>query len=124
MSPNQEWGFFTSLKKFRFADGTAIDFRGLPDRTVNETKATLAVSELIWGNVKLAKFKLDWFFVKAKIPNAGDEDASYVFAPHFARTMDLNNCLPVPISDHSPISVDLPFHEPAKLKDKSTDPKE
>jgi endonuclease/exonuclease/phosphatase family metal-dependent hydrolase len=132
LSPNKERGFFTSLKKFRFADGTAIDFRGLPDRTVNETKGTLAdsnqrggpgfvstfVSELIWGNVKLAKFKLDWLFVKANIPDPQDKNASFLFAPHFARTMvDLNNCLPVPISDHSPMSVDLPFHEPARLKD-------
>jgi hypothetical protein len=23
------------------------------------------VAQLIWGNVKLAKFKLDWFFVKS-----------------------------------------------------------
>jgi endonuclease/exonuclease/phosphatase family metal-dependent hydrolase len=130
-SPNLERGFFTSLEKFRFADGTAIDFRGVPERTVNNTSGTLAdsnqrggpgfvstfVTELIWGNVKLAKFKLDWFFVKADIQNARDKNGPYIFAPHFARTLvDINNCLPVPISDHSPMTIDLPFHEPVELK--------
>jgi hypothetical protein len=37
--------------------------------------------------------------------------------PHFAQTLtDLNNCLPEPISDHSPMTVDLPFREPMKLE--------
>jgi endonuclease/exonuclease/phosphatase family metal-dependent hydrolase len=133
-SPNLERGFFTATEKFRFADGTAIDFRGVPERTVNGTSGTLAdsnqrsgpgfvssfVTELIWGKVKLAKFKLDWLFVKANIQDGRNKNASYVFAPHFARTMvDLNNCLPEPISDHSPMTVDLPFHEPQELKAKS-----
>jgi len=138
VSPNLERGFFSSLKKYRFADGTAIDFRGVPERTVNGTKGTLAdsnqrggpgfvstfVTELIWGKVKLAKFKLDWFFVKANIQDPRDENAPYMFAPHFARTMvDLNNCVPEPISDHSPMTVDLPFHEPVKLKNHLADTK-
>ena len=130
-SPNLERGFFTSTEKFRFADGTAINFRGVPERTVNETSGTLGdsnqrggpgfvstfVSELIWGNVKLAKFKLDWIFVKANIQDGRDKNAPFIFAPHFARTMvDLNNCLPEPISDHSPMTVDLPLQEPVELK--------
>jgi hypothetical protein len=53
----------------------------------------------------------------AKDPRA--EKASYVFAPHFARTLtDVNNCPVEPISDHSPITVDLPFHEPKELSAK------
>lgn len=48
-----------------------------------------------------------------------DVKAPYLFAPHFGRTMgDLNNCLPEPISDHSPMTVDLPFHEAAGLGSK------
>jgi len=43
-----------------------------------------------------------------------DPRGSQLFAPQFARTLvDLNNCLPEQISDHSPITVDLPFKEPA-----------
>jgi endonuclease/exonuclease/phosphatase family metal-dependent hydrolase len=126
-SANLERAFFTSLEKFRFADGKAIDFRGVRERTVNGTAGTLADSnqrkgggfiptfaaELIWGNVKLAKFKLDWFFIKDNIDSPRDLNGSYLFAPHFPRTMvDLNNAPPEPISDHSPMTVDLPFQEP------------
>jgi len=126
-SPNLESGFFKNLEKYRFADGTAIDFRGVEARTINDTAGTLAdsnqrqsmgftptyITELIWGNVGIARFKLDWIFVKPGIKQPRDEKESYVFAPHFARTLaDLNNCPPEPISDHSPITIDLPFHEP------------
>jgi endonuclease/exonuclease/phosphatase family metal-dependent hydrolase len=134
-SANLERAFFSSLEKYRFADGKAIDFRGVPARTVNGTSGTLADSnqrqgagfkptfnaELIWGNVKLAKFKLDWFFVKADIDTPRDTKGPYVFAPHFARTLvNLNNCPPEPIADHSPMTIDLPFSEPPHLSDKAT----
>jgi endonuclease/exonuclease/phosphatase family metal-dependent hydrolase len=130
-SPNLERAFFSALEKYRFADGTAIDFRGVPERTINGTAGTLAdsnqrlstgfaptfVAELIWGKVRVAKFKLDWFFVKDNIKEPRDLKGSFLFAPHFARTFyDLNNCLPEPISDHSPMTVDLPFHEPTGLR--------
>lgn len=134
LSPNLERGFFNDLDKFRFADRNAIDLRGVETRTINGTEGTLADSnqrlnmgfaptytpELIWGKVRVARFKLDWFFVKANIKNPRDKEGSYKFAPHFARTLpDLNNCLPEPISDHSPITVDLPFHEPKGLSVKA-----
>jgi hypothetical protein len=130
LSANLERGLFTSLEKFRFADGKAIDFRGVPERTVNGRPGTLSDSneryskgfaptfeaELIWGKLAVAKFKLDWIFVKSDLENPRDPQGAYVFAPHFARTLtDLNNCLPEPISDHSPMTVDLPFHEPPKI---------
>lgn len=126
-SPNLERAFFTATEKFRFEDGKAIDFRGVPERTINATAGTLAdsnqrqnagfvptfVAELIWGKVRVAKFKLDWFFVKANTSDPRDPKGSFLFAPHFARTLtDLNNCLPEPISDHSAMTIDLPFHEP------------
>ena len=125
--PNQERGFFTTVERFRFADGHAFDFRGVPNRTANEQSGTLGnsnergskgfaptfVSELIWGKVRVAKFKLDWIFVKSNLNQPRDPKGSYLFAPHFPRTLyDLNNCLPDPISDHSPMTVDLPFNEP------------
>jgi len=130
VSPNLERAFFTKLEKFRFADGTAIDFRGIPERTINGTAGTLAdsnqrqsagfaptyVAELIWAKVRVAKFKLDWIFVKDDVKSPRDPKGSYLFAPHFARTLyDLNNCLPLPISDHSPMTVDLPFKDPTSL---------
>ena len=130
--PNLERGLFNALEDFRFADGTAFDFRGVAARTSNGRSGTLGNSnqrgskgfvpsytaELIWGKVRVAKFKLDWILVKSNLQKSRDNNAPYAFAPHFARTMnDLNNCLPEPISDHSPMTVDLPFQEP-KLADK------
>jgi endonuclease/exonuclease/phosphatase family metal-dependent hydrolase len=133
-SPNLERGLFSTIERFKFADGHAFDFRGVPERTVNGRSGTLGdsnergskgfaptfVTELIWGKVRVAKFKLDWIFVKSNLDNPRDLNGSYLFAPHFARTMvNLNNCLPEPISDHSPMTVDLPFHEPTNLPTKS-----
>jgi endonuclease/exonuclease/phosphatase family metal-dependent hydrolase len=133
-SPNLERGFFSTLEKFRFADGKVIDFRGVETRTTNGTAGTLAdsnqrqskgftptyVTELIWGDIGVARFKLDWIFVKDNIKEPRDTNGSYLFAPHFPRTLaDLNNCLPEPISDHSPMTADLPFREPSGLSAKS-----
>ncbi len=126
-SPNLERGLFSTIEHFRFADGHTFDFRGVSERTINHRSGTLGdsnerasagfaptfVAELIWGKVRLAKFKLDWIFVKSDLDNPRDLKGPYRFAPHFARSMsDLNNCLPEPMSDHSPMTVDLPFHEP------------
>ena len=134
-SPNLERGLFSTIEKFRFADGHAFDFRGVPERTVNGRSGTLAdsnergsggfaptfVAELIWGKVRVAKFKLDWMFVKSGLDNPRDLKGPYLFEPHFARTMsDLNNCLPNPIADHSPMTVDLPFNEPKLRQPKAT----
>lgn len=132
-APNLERGLFDTVGKFRFADGKAFDFRGVPERTSNGRSGTLADSnergskgfiptfnvELIWGKARLAKYKLDWFFVKDDIESPRDLNGSYLFAPHFARTLgDLNNCLPEPISDHSAMTLDLPFQEPVDLQRK------
>jgi endonuclease/exonuclease/phosphatase family metal-dependent hydrolase len=126
-SPNLERGLFSTIERFRFADGHAFDFRGVPERTINRRSGTLGnsnergsagfaptlVAELIWGSVRVARFKLDWIFVKSDLETPRNLKGPYRFAPHFARTMsDVNNCLPHPISDHSPMTVDLPFDEP------------
>jgi hypothetical protein len=131
LSPNMERGLFDSMKRFRFADGKALDFRGVPERTVNGRGGTLGdsnertkkgfeptfVTEVIGVKARVAKFRLDWILVKSELENPGDRNGPYLFAPHFPRTLtDLNNCTPEePLSDHSPIMVDLPFHEPPNL---------
>jgi endonuclease/exonuclease/phosphatase family metal-dependent hydrolase len=130
VSANLERGLFDTVERFRFSDKTAFDFRGVPERTINGRSGTLGdsnergrngfapsfVTELVWGKVRVAKFKLDWVFVKSNLNNPRAVKGSYLFAPHFARTLsDLNNCLPEPISDHSPMTVDLPFGEPTEL---------
>jgi hypothetical protein len=130
-SSNLERGLFNSLEKYRFEDGHAFDFRGVPEHSTNAQAGTLADSdqrqktgftptytpELIWGKVRVARFKLDWIFVKSELHNPRDPKGPYLFEPEFGRTLvDLNNCPPEPISDHSPMTVDLPFHEPIGLK--------
>jgi len=42
---------------------------------------------------------------------------SYQFAPQFPLTVrDLNNAVPDGVSDHAPMTVDLPFAEPAQTQ--------
>jgi endonuclease/exonuclease/phosphatase family metal-dependent hydrolase len=127
---NPEAEIFSKLEDFRFRDGDAFDFRGNENRTINGTQETLANSnqrdtkgfattyefERALGIV--GKMKLDWIFVKAYLKNPRDDKGTYRFAPHFARTLALvNYALPVRLSDHDPISVDLPFGEPVPLRD-------
>jgi hypothetical protein len=58
----------------------------------------------------VGRYKLDWIFVKPYITKSRGDGMSHQFAPHFPVTMrDLNNSVPDGISDHAPISVDLPF---------------
>jgi len=128
--PNLERGLFKTLERFRFADGKAFDFRGVSARTVNEKSGTLGDSnqrlgrgfaptfatEFVWKKLRVAKFKLDWIVVKSELTNPRDVKGPYIFAPHFARTLsDLNNSTLEPLSDHSPMTVDLPFHEPLQI---------
>jgi len=130
VGPNPEAQLFSLLEDFRFRDGFAFDFRGNENRTINGTQGTLANSnqrdtkgfattyefERVIGIV--GKMKLDWILVKANLTNPHDDDGPYRFAPHFARTLaSLNYALAARLSDHNPISVDLPFEEPARLKD-------
>jgi hypothetical protein len=60
----------------------------------------------------VGKVKLDWIFVKAYLASPRDDNGRYRFAPRFARTLgSINYALPTRLSDHDPISVDLPFGE-------------
>ena len=134
VGPNPEAHMFSMLEDFRFRDGFAFDFRGNENRTINGTQNTLANSnqrdtkgfattyefERALGIV--GKMKLDWILVKAYLKNPRDDNGSYRFAPHFARTMEsVNYALATRLSDHNPISVDLPFGKPARLKDNKAD---
>jgi endonuclease/exonuclease/phosphatase family metal-dependent hydrolase len=122
---NPEAELFSVLEETRFQDGFAFDFRGTADRTVNGTSGTLANSnqrdtkgfvttyefERALGVV--GKLKLDWILVKAYARDPRGDKEPFRFAPHFARTLDsINYALPIRLSDHNPISVDLPFEEP------------
>jgi hypothetical protein len=43
LSANLERGLFTTLEKFRFADGPAFDFRGVPERSVKSDPERWAI---------------------------------------------------------------------------------
>jgi endonuclease/exonuclease/phosphatase family metal-dependent hydrolase len=123
---NKEAILFLHVEKFRFVDKRAFDFRGEMARNLHGKERTLANSNQRAGKgfeptftLKrdfgglVGRFKLDWFFVKPFIPRPRGEGMSYEFAPHFPLTMrDLNNSVPDGVSDHAPITVDLPLSIP------------
>lgn len=121
VSENPEEKFFSTLKNYRFADGRAFDFRGTKEYSLGGNDGTLSnsneragkgfVSTLdLKGRITMP-FKLDWVFVKpADLTDADDKAQSYRFAPRFGRTLKaLNYSLKDRISDHNPITVDLPL---------------
>lgn len=126
VSQNPERKFFKTLEKFRFADGNAFDFRGDPTRSIGNKGKRLSGSNergklgfitTYQVNRPIAfvgKHKLDWIFVKpANLTKPDDLRQSYLFAPHFGRTLtEINEIVEDRISDHRPILVDLPLEEP------------
>lgn len=136
VAPNPEARFFEELKKFRFADGSAFDFRGGPGRSVDGNAGSLSNSnqrgrkgfittyEMTRTIYFVGKFKLDWIFVKP--PGLTEPDAkqqSHRFAPHFGRTLkSLNDGFFDGISDHDPIMIDLPLEEPPSPLTHHTNP--
>jgi hypothetical protein len=125
LAANPERGLFQSLEKFRFTDGTSFDFRGVKGCTLPPTTGTLADSNQRAGKGftttfqfartfgPKGKYRLDWIFVKPYIEDPRNEKGPYRFAPHYAQTLSaVNYAFAERISDHNPISVDLPFNEP------------
>jgi endonuclease/exonuclease/phosphatase family metal-dependent hydrolase len=134
-APNQERATFNVIKDFEFDDKNNFDMRGNKDKSINNNTGFLANSNektfkgftptfIFKKDYGLLKYKLDWIFVKAYAKNADDKDESYKFAPHFGRTLyDLNYDFDVPLSDHAPITVDLPLTEYNKEIKGKTDKK-
>lgn len=125
ISPNKERELFDSIKDFKFDDGSVFDFRGTDDAAVGKAKflgnsnqraAKGFVPTFIFNRpMVVGKYKLDWFFVKPYIKDADDKGQSFKMAPHYGRTLFNLNYLPsAPLSDHAPITVDLPLAEPEK----------
>jgi endonuclease/exonuclease/phosphatase family metal-dependent hydrolase len=126
---NREQPMFKTIEKFRFADGHAFDFRGERDRTLPSRRRTLADSNQRGGKGftptyafarnyggLVGRFKLDWIFVKPFIDNPRNTEQSYQCAPHFPITMrELNDSVEDRISDHPPMTLDLPLWEPTEL---------
>jgi hypothetical protein len=126
---NKEAILFRHIERFRFADKMAFDFRGETEHNLHDKEGTLANSNQRGGKGfvptftlqrdfggLVGRYKIDWFFVKPFIPQPRGEGMSYAFAPHFPLTMrDLNSAVPDGVSDHAPITVDLPLLNPAAM---------
>jgi len=71
---------------------------------------TYAFNRDFYGLV--GRFKLDWVFVKPFIQNPRDKGQTNRFAPHFPASMrELNESVEDRISDHAPMTVDLPVRD-------------
>ncbi|HYE66662.1 MAG TPA: endonuclease/exonuclease/phosphatase family protein [Pyrinomonadaceae bacterium] len=126
VASNPEAKFFDVLRDFRFTDGGAFDFRGERARSIGDSTETLANSNERGGKGFVTtyevertlgfagKFKLDWLFVKPPaLTEPYGTQQPYRFAPHFGRTLKaLNQSIEDRISDHEPLTVDLPLAEP------------
>lgn len=123
ISPNKERGTFRPLKRTKFADGYYLDFRGVKTKSSNKSGVLSNSNErdiigftptfIFERPILIGKYKLDWFFVKGYLRKQKNNKGSYKFAPHYGRTMfDLNYVFPAPLSDHTPITVDIPINEP------------
>lgn len=97
---NREAGFFSTLKKFRFSDGSASDLRGNADPSSNGLAGKIANSnerakkgfvptnELGRSFGVVGQFKLDWIFVRpVGLADPLAANQSYDFAPCFGRTL-------------------------------------
>jgi endonuclease/exonuclease/phosphatase family metal-dependent hydrolase len=115
---NPEAPMFADVKKFRFADSGSFDFAGSPERNEQKLGGTLSDSNerASKGFVPtfsmqrsmggLFQYRLDWIFMKPE----GSETGPLPFQPEFPTTMkELNQAMPERLSDHAPITVDLPM---------------
>jgi endonuclease/exonuclease/phosphatase family metal-dependent hydrolase len=126
VSRKKEAKLFGDLNDFHFEDGHTFDFRGeaarsadnrggtLSDSNQRATKGfryTFALAKTYGGLV--GEYKLDWFFVKGYATDSSKPGGSYKFAAHFARTLqEVNNAPDDSLSDHFPITIDVPLNEP------------
>jgi endonuclease/exonuclease/phosphatase family metal-dependent hydrolase len=129
LSRKKEAKLFSQHAEFRFDDGYVFDFRGEDVRSAEGKGGTLSDSNQRAGKgfsytFALAKtygglvgeYKLDWFFVKGLATDSRKPGGKYQFAPHFGWTlMELNTAPVDSISDHAPITVDIPLTEPPPL---------
>jgi hypothetical protein len=123
MGENPEAKFFSMLEKFQFTDGNTFDFRGDKEHSSNGRSGTLANSnergekgfvptnELGKTYGPIGRYKLDWIFVRpAELTRSNGTSEESRFAPQHGRTLqELNHSIPERVSDHNPITVDLPL---------------
>jgi endonuclease/exonuclease/phosphatase family metal-dependent hydrolase len=126
---NPEAKFFSTLESFRFDDDNKFDFRGDADHSANgrggrlancderSVKGFEATEELSRRFGPIGQYKLDWIFVKPARFSKFDSKEYSAFSCYHGRTLHaLNHAIPDRISDHNPITVDLPLADPRSLR--------
>ncbi len=113
------WAYGVEFVETRSANGLKGTLANSNERASKGFAATYEV-ERSFGPI--GKLKLDWIFVKPYVNGPRIDESHYRFAPHRGRTLEeVNYSVKGRISDHNPISVDLPFDEPAaQNSDQST----
>jgi len=126
VSRKKEAKLFGDVNDFHFDDGHTFDFRGEAARSAGDKVGTLSNSNQraakgfrytfalakTYGGL-VGEYRLDWFFVKGYGTDSSKPGGDYKFAPHFARTLqEMNNAPDEALSDHFPITVDIPLSEP------------
>jgi len=126
LSRKKEAKLFGDLNNFRFDDGNTFDFRGEDARSTDNRGGTLSDSNQratkgfrytfalarTYGGL-FGQYKLDWFLVKGYATDSSKPGGTYKFSPNFARTLqEVNEAPDDSLSDHFPITVDVPLTEP------------
>jgi hypothetical protein len=121
LGSNQEAALFRDVRKFRFVDGNSFDFRGIASHNDGKGGTLANSNQRAWkGFVPtfamprdfggVVRLKLDWFFIKPLASVSAGKRKEYRFDPYFPRSMqDLNDSVPDGLSDHAPLTVDLPL---------------
>jgi endonuclease/exonuclease/phosphatase family metal-dependent hydrolase len=132
LSRKKEAKLFGDLNNFRFDDGNTFDFRGENARSADNRGGTLSDSNQratkgfrytfalarTYGGL-FGEYKLDWVFVKGYATDSSKPGGSYKFSPNFARTLqEVNEAPDDSLSDHFPITLDVPLTEPARNADR------
>lgn len=121
--PNREKPLFNDVHDFHFEDGTVFDFAGNSARSFKHKGRTLSdSSQRAWKGYSttfafnrplfhlVGHYKLDWFFVKPAAADHARSAFNQRFHPYFGRALrEVDEAVEGRISDHYPITVDLPL---------------
>jgi endonuclease/exonuclease/phosphatase family metal-dependent hydrolase len=123
--PNHSEPLFRDLQQFRFDDGGSFDWAGRKHDSYGHKGRTLSDSnQRAWKGFRTSfsfrrtyhglfgEFKIDWMLVKLLDPPAPNLKTDVPLQPHRGRTLcDLNTAAGDHISDHCPVTVELPLGE-------------
>jgi len=123
--PNKQQSMFRTIRDFRFSDGGAFDFRGDSENSQGRYHGVLSNSNQRYGKGFEFTFsvprpigpfgyeKLDWIFIKSFLQHPNDSSGTRRLSPHFGETLtEFNKSRKPHFSDHRPMIVDLPIHQP------------